>query len=89
MLLEKNESSIRPIYQSILRHLLHLKQVMLNRSGETLQKPDICLLAGNNVAIHHSTLGHSSWGIVGLKYGGNVVLERIKKFLNAMMVEKK
>lgn len=38
MLLEKNESSIRPIYQSILRHLLHLQQVILNRSGETLQK---------------------------------------------------
>ena len=27
-----------------------------------IEKPDICLLAGNNVAIHHSTLGHSSWG---------------------------
>ena len=54
-----------------------------------IEKPDICLLAGNNVAIHHSALGHSSWGIVGLKYGENVGSERISNFLNAMMVEKK
>ena len=38
----------------------------LSKTGKT----DICLLAGNNVAIYHSTLGHSAWGDIRIEVWG-------------------